>query len=234
MKRLLVLAAGASISTLAFIAYAQGVNGVPLNPTPAVASPSPAAGAPDQMSGDASSVPLPAQAVPTASPSGPAIPLMQESTPGSTPGGKSGKGGKDKGGKVNSGKGGRNAHATPTPPKQTFDVEADIRLRVHIREAQTKAVNEPALEAQWAAAHDIKIDPKRRTALIAYYNHLYDTMIKIDPTITTAVNVRRNGVVNRMQYARLGDLLPSEDPYAAPTPAPSGPNPPAEEGPATY
>ena len=82
------------------------------------------------------------------------------------------------------------------------------------------------MQAEWAAAHATRTDPERRTALLAYYNRLYDRMLKMDPTIANNINIRRQAITARMHYARLGDLLPAEDPYATPTPAAEGPNPP--------
>lgn len=153
------------------------------------------------------------------------MPLIPETMPGGK--GKAGKGG-------NEGKQGRSgrAHGGASPgasPHGTFQVEEAIQTRIRVREAETKVENEPDMQAEWAAAHATLTDPERRTALIAYYNHLYDRMLKMDPTIAANVNIRREAVIARMHYARLGDLLPAQDPYATPAPAAEGPNPPSTD-----
>jgi hypothetical protein len=164
---------------------------------------------------------LPAQAAPDLEQT---MPLIPENMPAGS--GKAGKGGKGH----RSGEPG----ARPSPsgsPKNTFEVEADIRTRVRLRNAETLAVNEPDIHAYWVAAHETRSDPARRAALTVYYNHLYDRMIKFDPTIATNANLRRQAILGRLVYARLGDLLPSDNPYATPVPDSMGKNPPPSEEP---
>jgi hypothetical protein len=151
------------------------------------------------------------------------MPLIPETVPESSrkSGGKSGKSRK-------SAEPGAKASPSGTP-KDTFGVEAGVRTRIHMRELQTRAVNEPDIQALWVAAHETKTDPDRRAALTIYYNHLYDRIIKFDPSVKVNVNLRREAIISRLHYARLGDLPPAEDPYATPTPAPEGPNPPSTD-----
>jgi len=142
---------------------------------------------------------------------------------------KAGKGGK-------AGKGRRSeepgAKAAPSgSPRNTFEVEEDIRMRVRLRRAATQAVSDPDIQADWVAAHETRSDPARRAALKVYYNHLYDRIIKIDPAIAVSANLRREALLARLIYARLGDLPPSDNPYATPVPEAEGPNPPATEEP---
>jgi hypothetical protein len=126
--------------------------------------------------------------------------------------------------------GGGKAQASSSPHEfATFQVEHDIRMRIHLRELQTRVWNQPAIQADWAAAHHAATDPQRRALLAVYFNHLYDGMIKLDPTIAQRVNLRRQAVIERMKYTRLSDSDNSENPFVAPTPIPSGVNPPAQE-----
>jgi hypothetical protein len=113
-------------------------------------------------------------------------------------------------------------------------VEEDIRMRLRMRDAQTRASNEPAIRGEWIAAHETRNDPARRAALKVYYNHLFDRMIQLDPTIADRVNARREAEIQHMYYPRLGDEAPSDDPFATPTPAAEGPNPPPAEEPLVY
>jgi hypothetical protein len=172
-------------------------------------------------------VPLPAQNVPAAAEQQQTMPLIPENVPaGSEKKGKSGRTRKA----PKSGQAG-GAVSPGGSPHDTFQVEEDIRMRVRMRKAQTVAVNEPDIQADWAAAHETRSDPARREALKVYYNHLYDRMIKIDPTIAVGANLRRQAVLGRLVYARLGDLLPSDNPYATPEPETESQNPPASDVP---
>jgi hypothetical protein len=120
------------------------------------------------------------------------------------------------------------ANGSPAP-RNTFAVESDIRIRIKLRIAGTQAMAAPELKAQWVAAHATKDDPDRRAALEKYYNNLYDRIIKIDPSIAENANIRRTAIIQRLHYARLGDLPPSDDPYATPAPASEGVNPPVQD-----
>ena len=111
----------------------------------------------------------------------------------------------------------------------TFATEKDVRVRVHLRQAENHVLNDPAIQAEWDAAHRAPSQPERRTLLTAYYNHLYGDMIKLDPSIATLASVRRQAAIERMRYNRLGELDNSEDPFVSPTPEPSGPNPPVPD-----
>jgi len=65
--------------------------------------------------------------------------------------------------------------------------------------------------------------------LAVYFNHLYDRMAKLDPSIAEQAKTRKQAAIDRMKYTRLGDLDNPEDPFAAPTQEASGPNPPEPE-----
>jgi hypothetical protein len=234
MKSLLLLLAAAAFVSAAVIGYAQ-TEGASANPSPAQGSPPPDAAAPspdnNSPGGAASLVPLPAAPAPSPQPGTPALennmPLIPETV--TTGGGKPGKGGKSRK------SGGSHANASPgSSPHETFQVEEDIRVRVRLRQAQTEAMNAPEMQAEWAAAHSTRTDPQRRAALTDYYNHLYDRIIKIDPSIAANANLRRQAIITRMHYARLGDLPPSDDPYATPTPPASGKNPPSNDEPLPF
>jgi hypothetical protein len=118
-------------------------------------------------------------------------------------------------------------------PKEfaTFTTEKDIRGRIHLREAENRVLNEPATQADWDAAHRVPTDPERRKLLAVYYNHLFDRMIQLDPSIKERANLRRIAVLARMKYTRLGDPDIADNPFVQGVPASTGPNPPANETP---
>ena len=179
-------------------------------PGPAAASPTPEAAG--NTHDAAATVPLPGQSTgPTLEKN---IPLMPETAPEGTEAGSH-----------------HRAHGSVSPhPTGTFEVEQDIRVRVRMRVAETQALKvDPSLDADWIAAHQASTDPERRAILGRFYSHLYDRMAKLDPSIATHAEVRKQITIERMKYTRLGELDNSEDPFGAPTPEPSGPKPPAEE-----
>jgi len=156
------------------------------------------------------------------------MPLIPETAP-SNGGEKAGEKGKSRRGR---GAGPNGSAAPSASPHDTFGVERDIRLRTRLREAQTRAVNDPSVHADWVAAHNTHSDPARREALKVYYNHLYDQIIRIDPSITALANMRRQSSIDRMYYTRLGDEIPP-NPFATPLPSSEleGQNPPPPDEP---
>jgi hypothetical protein len=122
-------------------------------------------------------------------------------------------------------------------PKEfaTFVTEQNIRTRIHMREARTHALNEAPIQADWAAAHQTVTDPERRVKLSVYYNHLYDRMIQLDPTVAKAANAERAAVIGRLKYPRIEDPAYENNLFATPTPTPSNvaPNPPDTDTPAS-
>jgi hypothetical protein len=218
MKSLLALLATAAAVPL--LVLAQSVPAGPGN-GPAVANPNPAPAGPTGHGASATAphdaaagVPLPG--LPAGASLEKNLPLIPENAPGNPePGG-----------------GGGSHRARPgASPKEfaTFSTEEDIRSRLSMRIAQTRVLNEPNIQAQWAAAHNTRTDPEKRALLTIYYNHLYDRMIKLDPNDAQRIEARRQSTLARMKYTRLGDLDNSEDAFVAPTPIPSGPNPPAQD-----
>ncbi len=171
-------------------------------------SPQPAAG---NTHDAAATVPLPGQ------PSGPTLeknlPLIPETVPSN-------------GASASPGK--SNPAASPQKAA-TFQTEDDIRVRLRMRAAETRALNDPAIQADWAAAHNTRTDPERRALLTVYYNHLYNRMLKLDPASSQRIEARRQSILARMKYTRLGDEDNSENPFVPPAPIASGPNPPVPD-----
>ena len=124
---------------------------------------------------------------------------------------------------------GKPAPAASPQQAATFQTEDDIRVRLRMRAAETRALNDPAIQADWAAAHNTRTDPERRTLLTVYYNDLYNRMLKLDPASAQRIEARRLSTLARMKYNRLGDEDNSENPFVPPAPVPSGPNPPASD-----
>jgi hypothetical protein len=147
--------------------------------------------------------------------------------PETIPSGSAGPSGRHgKGAKAESG---GEAATSGTASKNTFDVERDIRLRVHLRMADTQAENDPKIQADWLAAHETRTDPDRRTALTRYYTDLTAEVEKIDPTIAQQADARKASAIDRLHYAHLGDEPPELDPFGTPPPPQEGQNPPSPD-----
>ncbi|HEX4087016.1 MAG TPA: hypothetical protein VHY22_19030 [Chthoniobacteraceae bacterium] len=225
MKRFLLLTLPLALMPLAALAQAGPAGNVPLvpgSPTQAVTTPagsdisggpnSPGAPNPSpapRPGAAAAGVPLPGQPAtgPTLEKS---LPLIPQPVPG-----------------------GHGQHqaapgATPREPA-TFKTEEDIRMRIRIREAENRAQTMPDVQALWLGAHQAPTERKRRALIAKYYNLLYDRMIKLDPGIAERANLRRQTLIARLRYTRLGESNNSEDPFVAPPPVVAGPNPPPGE-----
>jgi hypothetical protein len=223
MKSLLaLLAAAALLPILAHAQQTESPEAQSQNPTQAGAVPRPAGSPSLSGSEAASTVPLPGETLPASPALEKPLPLMPEDIGpnGAAPKGKHGKGAKGGNGQPG---------AAATPPKATFDVERDIRARIHIRLAETQAEREPQLLAEWYAAHQTTTDPDRRTALIKYYTDLAAAIVKIDPTVATQANNRKQAAIERLHNARLGDEPPPQDPFATPPPPTESQNPPTPD-----
>jgi hypothetical protein len=104
-----------------------------------------------------------------------------------------------------------------------------------MREAKTKALEDPKILAAYAAAQAATTDPTHRAGLKTYYNLLYARMAQLDPENADRIGVRRQSSLARLQYVRIDN--PDDDSENQEDPNPSrpageafGPNPPTNEG----
>jgi hypothetical protein len=203
MKSLLIFLA---ILAAPLLAGAQS-----LFPTPETDGTAPASSAPPAAgsAGDAAStVPLPGQG------NGPSIeknlPLIPE-------------GGPSGGGKTRA----HRTHSVTTSPESsaTFQTEQDIMDRIRLRKAVTRVQNDPAIQAEWVAAHQQRTDPERRAALAQYYNHLYGRVLKLEPALADKINARKQSALIRMRNPRLD----ADDADASSSPEPGAEYTNAEE-----
>jgi hypothetical protein len=221
MKSLLILLAAALAPLIALAqggpVVAPGASATPSTGAPTSLFPDEVTPAPSGPTHDAAAtVPLPGQ--PTSAPLEKNIPLIPETAPATTKGHHKGHAG----------------HAGASPSVfSTFQTEQDIRVRVRLRQAETQALADPAIRAQWSAAENAPTDPERRTLLTAYYNHLYDRMLRLDPENADRINARRLGSISRLKYVRIGnpDDDDAQETYTShPAAHDFGPNPPTPDG----
>lgn len=100
---------------------------------------------------------------------------------------------------------------------KTLQSEAQLKLRIRLRQVKTLALKDPVVQEDWAQAGAAATDPERRQALHDYYEHLYARILKIDNSLADLVKTRKNAALDRLTQNRL------DPPTAiAPTPAPAG------------
>ena len=94
--------------------------------------------------------------------------------------------------------------------EQTAD---EMAVRIRLRNAKTKAAQDPKLAAAWTHAHAVKTDRERREALKVYYHLLYDAIIKVDRSLKPRVEVQRKALAWRFEQRGLkpSEVLEPED-----------------------
>jgi hypothetical protein len=96
----------------------------------------------------------------------------------------------------------------PAGPSRTDIAEDAMQLHIKLRAAKTKALQDPAILAEFAKAKSTKTDYERREALKRYYVLLYARMIQIDPSITGGIVARQGLSLSRLYQLRLNPTVP--------------------------
>ena len=66
----------------------------------------------------------------------------------------------------------------------TESTETDVAERIRFREAKTKALRDPAVQAQWQRSTRAETDFEKREALKSYYSLLFARIGRIDRTLS--------------------------------------------------
>lgn len=74
----------------------------------------------------------------------------------------------------------------------------EIKKLILFREVKTKALKAPGVQAAWGQSRVAKTEPEKRKALKAYYNALYDQMLKIDDSLANRVENHRTRTIDRL------------------------------------
>lgn len=93
-------------------------------------------------------------------------------------------------------------------PSKTQIAEDEIQQRIHLREAKNKALNDPAVQAEWNKSQRAKTDFDKREALKRYYALLYGRVRKIDPTVTKLADDRQSLALRRLAQTRVDPTEP--------------------------
>jgi hypothetical protein len=108
----------------------------------------------------------------------------------------------------------QNAKPTATPkPKpevkdKTEESAEELLERIHFREAMTKALRDPQVQAEWDHSKKVKTDYDRRESLKRYYNLLYDRILKIDASVKKTSDLRQAAALHQLEQTRIDPTQP--------------------------
>jgi hypothetical protein len=98
----------------------------------------------------------------------------------------------------------------------TADAEDQIKLRIRLREAKTKAQRDPAVQAEWDRSNAVKTDYEKRAVLKGYYKLLAARMTKVDPTLKGAIDKQLQESLARLEQNRIAPTQPPASVAAGP------------------
>ena len=101
-----------------------------------------------------------------------------------------------------------------SPKDKTAAAEDTLRQRVKLREAKTKAMHNPAIQAEWDKSLVAKTDYEKREILKNYYKLLSAQMVKIDGSIKTEIEVFRDSRLSDLTQTRIAPTVPPQAPRA--------------------
>ncbi len=100
------------------------------------------------------------------------------------------------------------AEAAAEKKSKTEESAEALLERIHFREARTKALRDPGVQAEWDRSLKAKTDYARREALKGYYKLLYDQIVKIDGSVKKTADLRRQSSLHRLDQTRIDPTEP--------------------------
>lgn len=110
----------------------------------------------------------------------------------------------------------RYLHGVPQAPKKksTADSQQEIADRIKFREAKTKALRDPQIQAEQEKVDAAKTDQEKRAALKRYYTLFYAKILKIDGSLKKLVADRQKDSLKLLDQSR---VRPEDYPQEAST-----------------
>jgi hypothetical protein len=105
-------------------------------------------------------------------------------------------------------------------PSRTDAAEDAMQMHIKLRAAKTKALEDPAVQAELAKVGSTKTDYDRREAYKRYYVLLYARMLQIDPSIAAGITPRQTASFSRNYQYRVIPTVPVDQ---VGQPKPTGP-----------
>ena len=75
------------------------------------------------------------------------------------------------------------AQSPPVAPSKTQAHIDDVKVGIRIHEAKAVALQDAAVQQQWAWAHAARTDEGKRERMLDYYKVLYAKMVRLDKTL---------------------------------------------------
>jgi hypothetical protein len=97
--------------------------------------------------------------------------------------------------------------STLRPPTTSAELDARIRYR----QAQSRAVNDPAVQSLWADSRAAKTDYEKREALKNYYTTLYRKMLAMDKGIASLIEERKRVSLSKLSQTRIDPTDPLDE-----------------------
>ncbi len=93
---------------------------------------------------------------------------------------------------------------------KTEIVEEELAERIRLRQAQTRAQADPAVQAEWENAQRAHTDYEKREGLKRYYALLYARIRKIDPKVKKLAAEREAYSIRKLTQSRLAPTEPTD------------------------
>lgn len=91
-----------------------------------------------------------------------------------------------------------------TIKRSKTEIAADeLALKVRFRQVKTRAMGDPAVQAEWNNAQAARTDAEKRAGLKRYYQLLYGRMAKIDKSLEKQIHEKEQISVRRLQQNRI-------------------------------
>lgn len=95
--------------------------------------------------------------------------------------------------------------------KSQTEISADeLQQRIRFRAAKTRALKDPAVQAEWDRANGVRTDLEKREALKSYYKLLYGRMAKIDGSLKKRIDFAQARSLRRLEQTRIDPTEPLE------------------------
>jgi hypothetical protein len=79
----------------------------------------------------------------------------------------------------------------------------ELHQRIRFRQARTRALGDPAIQAEWRQAETARTDFEKRAALKRYYTLLYTRMGRLDASIKKDAAERQRIALRRLEQTRI-------------------------------
>lgn len=85
-----------------------------------------------------------------------------------------------------------------------------LQKKIKLREIKTKALRDPAVQAEWDKAAVAKTDYEKREIMKNYYRLLSALMVKMDATLKTDIETLRDSYLGDLEQKRIAPTVPPE------------------------